>query len=76
MPRYSNTESYQVDDLFLLVGTNPLPDYVAASLLLRPQGRLHLLCSEATRPTAKRLLRLLGRSRKRNTSSVCPCGSS
>lgn len=35
----------QSNDLFLLVGTNPLPNYVAALLLTRPSGTVHLLYS-------------------------------
>lgn len=31
---------YQSDYLFLLVGTNPLPNYVAAELLLKQDGQL------------------------------------
>lgn len=36
---------YQTNHLFLLVGRNPLPNYVAARLLLQPAGTLHLLHS-------------------------------
>lgn len=36
---------YQCDHLFLLIGANPLPNYVAARLLTRPGGQLHLLAS-------------------------------
>lgn len=48
-------DQYQSDHLFLLMGTNPLPNYVAAQLLLKPGGKLYLMHSEATRPTAERL---------------------
>lgn len=34
--------------LFLLIGTNPLPDWVAAKLLLREHGQLYLVHSKAT----------------------------
>ncbi|MGH9425433.1 MAG: hypothetical protein ACRD2L_03895, partial [Terriglobia bacterium] len=43
------------EHLFLLVGTNPLPNWVAAQLLVRPQGRLYLVCSKTTLPVAERL---------------------
>lgn len=45
------------DHLFLLVGTNPLPDWVAARLLLNPGGRLYLVRSNTTLEVAQRLAR-------------------
>ncbi len=42
------------DHLFLLVGTNPLPNWVAARLLLREQGVLYLVHSETTKKVAER----------------------
>lgn len=48
------------DHLFLLVGTNPLPDWVAAKLLLRKGGRLYLVHSKTTLRVAERLARFLG----------------
>jgi len=48
-------ERYQSDHLFLLVGTNPLPNFVAAKLLLRPEGQLYLVHSKQTEPVANRL---------------------
>lgn len=45
--------------LFLLVGTNPLPAWVAARLLLRPGGQIYLVHSPALRPLAERLVRRL-----------------
>lgn len=36
------------EHLFLLVGTNPLPDWVAAKLLLRERGHLYLVHSTTT----------------------------
>lgn len=46
---------YLADHLFLLVGTNPLPNFVAAKLLLRPGGRLYLVHSAGTEQIAERL---------------------
>lgn len=46
---------YLNDHLFLLVGTNPLPNLVAAKLLLKPEGQLYLVHSLATQPVAHRL---------------------
>jgi len=47
------------EHLFLLVGTNPLPDWVAAKLLLRDGGQLYLVHSGSTHEVAKRLARLV-----------------
>ena len=52
-------KEYQVDTLFLLVGTNPLPNYVAASLLTRPDGKIVLLATNETYEIANRLRELL-----------------
>lgn len=46
---------YQTDNLILLVGTNPLPNYVAARLLLKPKGKIHLVCSSGTQSIARQL---------------------
>jgi hypothetical protein len=51
-------EEYHADSLFLLIGTNPLPNYVAARLLLKPGGRIYLVHSRATEDTAGRLMEL------------------
>ncbi len=48
-------ERYKSDHLFLLVGTNPLPNFVAATLMLKPQGQLYLVHSNKTQEVAKRL---------------------
>ena len=40
---------YQTDYLFLLVGENPLPNYVAAKLLLKTKGTLFLVYSGGTK---------------------------
>lgn len=51
------------DHLFLLVGTNPLPNYVAARLLARPNTRLHLVVTDETLNMGipERMLKLLGK---------------
>ncbi len=48
-------DRYISDHLFLLVGTNPLPNFVAATLMLKPQGQLYLVHSNKTQEVAKRL---------------------
>src|SRR5216684_6429546 len=44
---------YQTDHLFLLIGTNPLQNYVAALLLAKDNGTIHLLHSGGTHSTAE-----------------------
>ncbi len=50
---------YQTDVLFLLVGTNPLPNYVAGCLLTKPGGTIVLLATEDTYAIADRLKQIL-----------------
>jgi hypothetical protein len=50
-------EQYRVHHLFLLVGGNPLPNYVAARLLCRDGGTIHLLHSVGSGPGAPALPR-------------------
>ncbi|BAZ48033.1 hypothetical protein NIES4103_06380 [Nostoc sp. NIES-4103] len=51
----SEFDKYKVDHLFLLVGENPLPNYVAAKLLLKEGGKPYLVFSEGTEKPAERL---------------------
>jgi len=48
-------EQYRVDHLILLVGGNPLPNYVAARVLAKPGATLHFVHTQKTDPIAKRL---------------------
>ena len=50
----------RVDHLFLLIGENPLPNYVAAKTLLKEDGRAYLVFTEHTENSAKRLKEELG----------------
>lgn len=43
-----NLDSYRTQQLFLLVGSNPLPNLVAARLLARPNATVWLLHSDGT----------------------------
>lgn len=52
---------FQTDNLMLLMGTNPLPNYVAAKLLTKPETRLHLVVTPEVMEAGKTLLELLGR---------------
>jgi len=45
-------EYHQVDRLFLLIGENPLPNYVAARTLLKDGGKAYLVDTTGTNPTA------------------------
>ncbi len=49
---------YQTDYLFLLVGANPLPNYVAALLLAKENGTIYLLHSVGTHGTEQIAARL------------------
>jgi len=53
-------DSQKTDHLILLVGTNPLPNYVAAKLLLKEGGRLYWLYSAETAKIVDRLEIALG----------------
>ena len=59
MSTYS-LEKYKVDNLFLLVGENPLPNYVAAKLLLNKGGTVYLIHTANTADEAKRLKKVFG----------------
>ena len=53
-------EEWKTETLLLLVGGNPLPNYVAAKLLLKPGGTLHLLYSHATGDIASAIAAAVG----------------
>jgi hypothetical protein len=55
----TNCEQHTVDHLFLLVGENPLPNYVAAKLLVREKGIAHLVYSTRTKPEYDNLVKVL-----------------
>lgn len=48
-------DNYRADVLFLLVGGNPLPNYVSAQLMAREKADIHLLVTPDTQEVAKRL---------------------
>lgn len=52
-------DDYKVDHLFLLIGENLLPNYVAAKLLLAKGGTPHFIHTTNTEETAKRLANIL-----------------
>ena len=55
----TSLEEYQVDHLFLLIGKNPLPNYVAAKTLLREGGIPYLVHTRDTLTSAQRLWEML-----------------
>lgn len=55
----SEFDKYKVDHLFLLIGENPLPNYVAARLLLNKGGTPYLVYTRGTKDTAERLQTIL-----------------
>jgi len=55
----SEFDKHKVDHLFLLIGENPLPNYVAARLLLNQGGTLYLVHTTRTEKPAKRLAKIL-----------------
>jgi hypothetical protein len=52
---------HQVDHLFLLVGKNTLPNWVAVTTMLKPGGKVHLIHTDFTEPEAKNLQIALSR---------------
>jgi len=55
----SEFDKHKVDHLFLLIGENPLPNYVAARLLLNRGGTPYLVYTTGTEKLAKRLQTIL-----------------
>lgn len=50
-------DSYKVEHLFLLVGENPLPNYIAARTLLEDGGTVYLVFTQHTQAQKKCLLK-------------------
>jgi len=65
----SEFDKYKVDHLFLLIGENPLPNYVAAKTLLAEGGKPYLVFTEHTQKPAERLQEALDISE--NSQSLC-----
>jgi len=55
----SELDKHKVDHLFLLIGENPLPNYVAARLLLNKGGTAYLVYTTGTQKLATRLETIL-----------------
>jgi hypothetical protein len=59
-PELDKLKDHQVDHLFLLIGENPLPNYVAAKTLLKSGGKPYLVYTEHTEDAANKLQEILG----------------
>jgi hypothetical protein len=66
----NNLNEFQSKHLFLLVGTNPLPNYIAAKLLMKPDGKIYFIHTDETFEIARRLSKLLGMAIEKNLISV------
>jgi len=56
--------SLDVNHLFLLVGTNPLPNWVVAQLLARPGGTVYLVATSGVKETRLRLTEAFGKDQR------------
>ncbi|AKB19475.1 hypothetical protein [Methanosarcina sp. WWM596] len=52
-------DDYRSENLVLLVGTNPLPNYVACHLLSKPSSHIFFVCTKATNKIADNLINVL-----------------
>ena len=59
MRNNSIPDELRSDHLFLLIGTNPLPNWVAAKLLLKPGGCVHLVYTSGVKKQMERLREVL-----------------
>jgi hypothetical protein len=55
----SELERFRTKNLFLLMGTNPLPNYVAAKLLSIPEGCVYFVYTKETNNITDKLIKLL-----------------
>ncbi len=72
----TNTEldKYKVDRLFLLMGENPLPNYIATIALLNKNGIAYLVHTKRTTIQAQRLQQVLAQSNQFNTACLIDLG--
>jgi hypothetical protein len=59
MPGNPIPDELRSDHLFLLVGTNPLPNWVAAKLLLKRGGCVHLVYTRGVEKPMERMRNVL-----------------
>lgn len=72
----TNTEldKYKVDHLFLLMGENPLPNYIATIALLNQNGIAYLVHTKLTTLQAQRLQQVLAQSNQFNPACLIDLG--
>lgn len=63
-------EKYQSENLFLLIGTNPLPNYVAFKLLSKPSTHIFLVHTNETNQVANKLKDVMNLSPDRFTKII------
>lgn len=63
-------DKYRSDHLFLLVGTNPLPNYVSTLLLARPTATIHLLHSGGSGANTLRFAKFLETALPKRVSTI------
>lgn len=63
-------DSYQSPHLFLLVGANPLPNYVAIQLLRPPTGQVYLIHTAETELIAERICQVSALVRGQNATLI------
>ncbi|OIP68752.1 MAG: hypothetical protein AUK48_15325 [Oscillatoriales cyanobacterium CG2_30_44_21] len=66
---------YQTENLFLLMGGNPLPNYIAAISLLAPKGNALLLHTSQTKLQAERLQSVLSKYQSFTTALLIDIGN-
>jgi len=71
----SEIKKYQSDRLFLLMGENPLPNYIAAISLLKPQGTAFLIHTERTQLQAQRLQTVLAMTKRFQSACLIDLGN-
>ncbi|MCS3924846.1 Card1-like endonuclease domain-containing protein [Methanosalsum natronophilum] len=54
-----NLDQYKSDNLFLLVGTNPLPNYIAGKILAHESTHFYFVHTEETNEIADRIIQVL-----------------
>ena len=70
----ANIRQYQTENLFLLMGGNPLPNYIAAISLLNPKGKALLLHTSQTQLQAQRLQNVLSKYQSFSTALLIDIG--
>jgi hypothetical protein len=70
----SELNKYKVDHQFLLMGENPLPNYIATISLLNHNGTAYLVHTKRTKLQAQRLKQVLAQSNQFNAACLIDLG--